>query len=232
VFRDLGLRNEWRAAQLKVTASLTAPGRERAEFIRRRVLIDTRGWRDPGESAACLPILLEALWLQRKVRFIYKSQMHAAGERIVDTLGLVAKGSVWYLIARVEDQPRTYRVSRMESAEVTDDPGEPIDDFDLATYWGESASEFRDKLPRYYAEFAVGGSVMSWVRYRGWRLESEAAEGDIVRVRVRFDSEAEAVMFALSFGPNCEVLSPSELRDKVMESAQAMLERYRKTTSR
>jgi len=37
-------------------------------------------------------------------------------------------------------------------------------------------------------------------RYRGWRLEAECAEGDRVRVRVRFDAEEEGLQFALSFG--------------------------------
>ena len=48
-------------------------------------------------------------------------------------------------------------------------------EFDLAAYWEHSASEFREKLPRYYATFLAEEPVMRWVRYRGWRLEEETA---------------------------------------------------------
>jgi len=40
----------------------------------------------------------------------------------VDPLGLVAKGSTWYLVAHTAHGFRTYRVSRMEEAEVLDVP--------------------------------------------------------------------------------------------------------------
>jgi len=67
---------------------------------------------------------------------------------------------------------------------------------------------------------------MQWVRYRGWRLEEEAPDGNGFRVRVRFDVEEEAVQFALSFGGDVEVIEPSELRNKVVAGAYAVVQRY------
>ena len=43
----------------------------------------------------------------------------ADGAVRVEPLGLVAKGSVWYLVATVDGQSRTYRVSRVQEAAVT-----------------------------------------------------------------------------------------------------------------
>jgi len=223
---DLGLRHESDAAMIKLQASLPAASRQHADFARQRILVDSRGWRDPAESVACLPVLLDALWRERQVRFIYSRVLGEPGERIADPLGLVAKGSTWYLIANVERQPRTYRVSRMREAAVLDQPASGLAGFDLADYWERSATEFREKLPRYYATFLANPEVMQWVRYRGWRLEEEAAEGESVRLRMRFDSEEEAVQFALSFGGRIEVIDPPELRAKVLAGAQSILERY------
>jgi predicted DNA-binding transcriptional regulator YafY len=64
---------------------------------------------------------------------------------------------------------------------------------------------------------------MRWARYRGWRLEEETPDGGRVRIRLRFDIEEEALQFALSFGPDLEVVEPAELRGKVLASAEGIL---------
>jgi len=226
VMADLGLKQEAEAAMIKLEASLPPESRAQADFARRRILIDTRGWRDPVESLACLPTLLDALWRGRQVRFLYGRVLGEAGERIAHPLGLVAKGSAWYLVATVDGQPRTYRVSRIQQAEIRDQPAAGPPGFDLAAYWEQSAAEFREKLPRYYASFLASPAVMPWVRYRGWRLEEESAEGGRVRLRMRFDSEEEAVQFALSFRAGIEVLDPAELREKVLAGAREVVGQY------
>lgn len=223
---DLGLKQDAESASIKLLASLPEGSRQQAEFARQRILIDTRGWRDTSEAIACLPVLLDAIWRQRQVRFLYRREGCEPGERAGTPLGLVAKGSVWYLVAYVDREPKTYRVSRMEEAAVSDQPAAPTPGFDLAAYWEQSATDFRDRLPRYYATFLAQASVMRWVRYRGWRLEDEQPDGDNVRIRVRFDVEEEALQFALSFGPGVEVMEPVELRAKVVAAAGALIERY------
>jgi predicted DNA-binding transcriptional regulator YafY len=45
-------------------------------------------------------------------------------------------------------------------------------------------------------------------------------------VRVRFDAEQEARQFALSFGPDVEVVEPLELRAAVVAAAREVVERY------
>jgi len=224
---DLGLKREAEAAVLKIQASLPAGAREHAELARRRILIDQRGWRDPAESFSCLPVLLDAVWRGKQVRFLYARELCDAAERTGHPLGLVAKGSTWYLVAKVDGETRTYRVSRMREASALDQDAEYPADFELAAHWERSASEFRDKLPRYYATFLAKPAVMRWIRYRGWRLEEETPEEDRVRVKLRFDIEEEAVQFALSFGGDIEVIEPPELQEKVFAGARAILGRAR-----
>jgi predicted DNA-binding transcriptional regulator YafY len=220
---DLGLKRESEAALLKLLASLPAAVRQHAELARRRILIDPRGWRDPAESISCLPVLLDAVWRGRQLQFAYAREGCEAAERRGDPLGLVAKGSTWYLVANVESETRTYRVSRIREATALDAAATYPADFDLAAYWDRSAAEFRERLPRYYATFLAKASAMRWIRYRGWRLEEQTAEGDRVRVKLRFDVEEEAVQFALSFGGDVDVVEPAELKDKVCAGARAIL---------
>ena len=229
---DLGFERQAESALIKLEASLSDAARRQAEFARRRILIDTAGWRGAGESIASLPALLDALWRERQVRFLYAREGCEPAERLGDPLGLVAKGNTWYLVARIEGEPRTYRVSRMSGAAVLDVAASPPGAFDLAEYWQRSAAEFREQLPRYYATFLAQPSVMRRVRYRGWRLESEIPEGDRLRVRLRFDIEDEAIEFALGLGASVEAVDPPELRGKVAAAAEALLSLYRPTAAR
>jgi predicted DNA-binding transcriptional regulator YafY len=224
---DLGLRRQAEAAFIKLQASLPEGSRQHAEFARQRILIDPRGWRDPAESLACLPVLLDALWRGQRVRFLYRRLLCEPEERAGDPLGLIAKGSVWYLVAQIGGEARTYRVSRISDAAILNERAVRPAVFDLAVYWARSAAEFREKLPRYYASFLAKPAVMRWVRYRGWRLEEEAPLEDRVRIRVRFDAEEEALQFGLSFGGDMEVIEPSELRAKVLDGALAIVSQYR-----
>ena len=222
---DLGLQHDAAAAMLKLQAALPERSRGAAEFARSRIFIDPRGWRDPGESISSLPLLLGSLWQERRLRFVYHKVLCEPAERTVDPLGLVAKGSTWYLVAHSEGGTRTYRVSRIHEAVILDEPAKHPPEFDLASYWENSAVEFRRQLPRYYAAFRADPSVMPWVRYRGWRLEEETPDGGRVRIRLRFDAAAEALQFALSFGPKIEVVDPAELRADVIRAAREILAR-------
>ena len=223
---DLGMKQSADAAILKLEAALPQAARRQAEFARRRIHVDVRGWRDPGESVSALPVLLEAIWRERRVAFTYQKLDCEASARVVEPLGLVAKGSTWYLVGRSEGEPRTYRVSRIAAPAILDAPAIAPDDFDLAAYWEQSAETFRRQLPRYDAVFLVDPPVLRWARYRGWRLEEETHEGERVRVRLRFDIEEEARQFALSFGGAVEVVEPADLRVAVVEGAREILARY------
>jgi len=230
---DLGLKEDGDMALAKLRASLPAEARPLAEFASRRILVDTRGWRDPGESVTCLPVLLDALWRGRRVRFVYAGALHAPGERVADPMGLVAKGAAWYLIADTGSGARTYRVSRMSEARVLDAPSAPAaESFDLAAYWRTSVAEFRQTLPKYEAAFLVEPAVMRWVKYRGWRLLEEKAEAGRVAIRLRFDAAEEALQFALSFGAALEVVEPVELRTRVAEAAREILRAYERDADR
>jgi predicted DNA-binding transcriptional regulator YafY len=73
--------------------------------------------------------------------------------RLADPLGLVARGSIWYLVVSGDDQLRTYRVSRIREAMLDDQESVTPDNFDLAAYWEtstvESASVCRATTPRF-----------------------------------------------------------------------------------
>jgi predicted DNA-binding transcriptional regulator YafY len=226
---ELGLGDASRSAWLKLTASLGEHAREQATFVRQRILVDSRSWRDSSQALMALPKLIEALWRGRQVRFDYESALHERGERLVDPLGIVAKGSRWYLVASRDGALRTYRVARIDNIVVDAAAAVRPADFDLAKYWDESAARFRERLPESNATYLVDPKVLHWIRYKGWRVLVEVDEGSRMRVRVRFDSDDEAVQLALAHGPDVELVEPIRLRQAVCEAATATVEKYRRS---
>jgi serine phosphatase RsbU (regulator of sigma subunit)/biotin operon repressor len=132
----------------KLMAALPLSMRERAASMRDRLYVDTTGWRGTTENLSMLAAVQDAVSLDRKLTFWYWRAGRERVERTVDPLGLVAKGSTWYLFAGTDRGYRTYRVSRMEEARMLDTPSERPPNFKLEAAWKLSAEEFRDEVNR------------------------------------------------------------------------------------
>jgi predicted DNA-binding transcriptional regulator YafY len=229
---DLRLDKASEAALLKVLAALPATYRHGVERMRERIHVDVAGWSQHEEAAPLLPLLQSAVWLGRRLRFTYdRGPECATSERVVDPLGLVAKGSVWYLVAAVEGEPRTYRVSRITSAELLDDSSTRPGDFDLAAYWERSATAFKANLPNFTATFRVAPAIFPRLRLAGRfaRVGEASTTTDAkgwITVSVSFDVEEIACEWALGFGSQIEVLAPESLRDKVVAAAKQVVDTY------
>lgn len=213
----------------KLTAALPASLRERAAAIRQRLYVDTTGWRGTTENLAMLPIVQEAVSRDRKLSMTYRraGESAEAAERVVDPLGLVAKGSAWYLVARTPRGFRTYRVSRIEEAMVLDAPSERPPDFDLAAFWQSSTAEFREGLPRVRATLRLEPRAAAWVRR--WRvawtaLEPPDGEGWTI-FQAHFEHEDEACFVVLGLGSRVDVIEPAALRERVLSEVKAVIAR-------
>jgi predicted DNA-binding transcriptional regulator YafY len=215
----------------KLMASLPATMREQAASIRQRLHVDSAGWRGTSENLSMLPVVQDAVSRDRRLAITYWRRGGECVERTIDPLGLVAKGSSWYLVARTADGFRTYRVSRIEQATLLELPCERPADFDLAAYWTESTARFDAEMPRYYARLRIEPQTARWLKmWRvGWSLEQEdppPADG-WVTLRMQFDRIEEACFIVLGLGPRVDVLEPDSLRARVAGEAAAVIERTR-----
>ncbi|MBF6589595.1 MAG: YafY family transcriptional regulator [Ktedonobacterales bacterium] len=228
---DLGLRQAAEAAFIKLLAALPAVRRRGAEDARQRIHIDAAGWRQSEEAAPCLSTVREAVWRERRLRLSY-ARGDEIVERQVDPLGLVAKGSVWYLVAAVEGEPRTYRISRMRQVEVTEAPCVRPEDFDLAAYWERSTAQFTASLPCYRATVCVDPAMLPRIRlggrYARILCEHPADEEGWVTLDMQFEEEHNACEYALSYGQRMEVLAPQALRERVLRAAEEVVAFYRR----
>ncbi|HEV3469766.1 MAG TPA: WYL domain-containing protein [Pyrinomonadaceae bacterium] len=234
---DLNLEKAAEGASLKLLAALPTVYRRGAEQARQRIHIDVSGWQRTEEAVPLLHVIQEAVWQERRLRMTYGQEECGAAERVVDPLGLVAKGSVWYLVAAVEGgEVRSYRVSRVRRAELTDEPCARPEGFDLAAFWEQSAARFRASVPSYRVVARVRREVVMRLPFGGrFARVEETGEPDAegwVRVALRFDVEEMACEFALGFGTQLEVLEPASLREKVVEAARNVVAFYERTEAR
>jgi|SRR5829696_3028874 len=228
---DLRLEKAADVALLKLLACLPATFRQGVERARQRIHVDVSGWSRREEAVPFLPILQEALWLERQLQISYqRGERGETVQRVIAPFGLVAKGSVWYLVGAVDGHVRSYRVSRISQAEVLNERAAIPVEFDLAQYWEQSSSAFKANVPNYLARFWVSPEVWQRLWFAGrFARVTETDEVDSRGWRkaiVGFDVEEMACEYAVSFGPYLEVIEPASLREKVIKMAQATLEFY------
>jgi predicted DNA-binding transcriptional regulator YafY len=228
---DLGLDKASDSALIKLEAGLPSMSRDAAEYARQRIHVDITGWRHSEESFKFLPALQEAVWQDRKVQLTYQRGIDCDSvERLVEPLGLVAKRNVWYLVAAVDGDVRSYRVSRVIDAKLTDQSCQRPAGFDLATHWEQSTVKFKEHLPQYRATLRVAPEILFRFPYAGRFARVERVEedehGGWATVDMRFQMEEEAIEYVLSFGSRIEVVEPLSLRDKVIDMAKSVIKFY------
>jgi predicted DNA-binding transcriptional regulator YafY len=234
---DLGLDRAAEAGLIKLLAALPAGHRRDAEHVRGRIHVDVSGWHRTEEAVPLLPAIQAAVLGDRRLRLRYGRDDVDAVERLVDPLGLVAKGSVWYLVAAVRvglsvsDEVRTYRVSRVRWAEALDERSRRPAGFDLASFWEASKVEFVERLPRFAVCLRADGEHVDGLRRAGfWSRVVRVDPPDEAgwsSVAMRFERFEDAVVCLLGFGPGVEVLEPADLRDEVRRRAERTVALYR-----
>jgi predicted DNA-binding transcriptional regulator YafY len=240
ILADLKLEKAAEGAMLKLLAALPSVYRRRVEYARQRIHIDPSGWSRAEEAVPLLHVLQEAVWQERKIRFSYARHDCDALDILLDPLGLVAKGSAWYLVGRIREEGgeeggdacdiRHYRVSRLVGADILEEEFVRPSGFDLTAYWERTTEEYRAQPPAYVAQVRAREEVLPLLPYGGRfarvRKTGEADKAGWVTVSLGFDAEDIAVDYVLSFGARLEVVEPESLRTKVVEAARQVLEFY------
>ncbi|HEV2465256.1 MAG TPA: YafY family protein [Acidobacteriaceae bacterium] len=209
----------------KLIASLSGPMRTRAEAIRERLHIDSTGWHPSTEDLSLLSAVQSAVAADFKISFDYTRADGQSGPRTVDPLGLVAKGSSWYLVAHTPQGLRTFRISRMNALTPLRIPCERPPRFNLAAYWKNSTAQFEQQRRQYRAVLLLDEHAIRRIR-EWWPFEpveaGRPAPTGWTKLRIQFESDEQARFVALGFGPSARVISPAALRHRVLADAKAV----------
>jgi predicted DNA-binding transcriptional regulator YafY len=218
-----------KAALRKLVQALPETFRAEAEAAASAVVLDPARW---GATTAARPrhldVLQQAVVDGVQVRLGYADRERNETERTVHPLGLVAKSSVWYLVADTDAGLRTFRVGRVRSVTVTDEPVVRPDGFDLAETWRTVVDAMDERRTAFRAVIRADPQAIGWLRGRfgDKAVVEEALDDGRVEVEIGGRS-AEAVAYDLvTFGPYVEVVGPQEVREHLARLGAELVERY------
>ena len=216
VLADLGLDASSELAVTKLIASLPEGTRREAEYARQRLLIDHAGWDDRRETPRWLDLCRQALWEERHLEITYGEG--GRGSFAISPLGLVAKARTWYLVAaRTDGRLRTYRLSRLTSAELTTGTFTRPADFDLAAYWAQSQRELQASRPSYPIVLKVRDHAVRRFRPTAPMLP---ADDNWWIIHTDLENPHEAQAAVLGQAGAAQVIAPPELITLVRDAAR------------
>jgi len=188
------------------------------------VMVDPSTWDRPATprpAPAHLDDVQAAVIEGAQVRLAYAARDGAVTERVVHPLGVVAKGTVWYLLAGTDAGLRTFRVDRVRCVEQTGAPVVRPDGFDLATEWRAIA----ERVDRIRAPFEAVALAEPWAVHvlrfvLGTRVAIGAGRADgRVEVELRGHRAETLAAEIAGLGAAVEVLGPPELRARLARTA-------------
>jgi predicted DNA-binding transcriptional regulator YafY len=230
---DLGIGAEAAAAQLKMLASLPPDSGASAQRIGARFHLDPANWYSRAEAIEILPALASAVWRDTRIRVAYESWKDLV-TRELDPLGLVLKGGLWYLVAAVKGQTRTYRVSNIRSLAVLDAHFKRPARFDLARFWRGWTKDFEARLLRERAVVKLSPEGLRLLREVS-PAAAEAADtahrackpAGWIKAEIPIESAAFAARQFLRLGADIEVIAPPALRTAIAREAKQIAALYR-----
>ncbi|MEW2359401.1 YafY family protein [Spirillospora sp. NPDC029432] len=230
---DMGLADAVAAAELKVLAALPPTLRDAPVRAGGRFHLDAPGWFGESGPPPLLRELARAVWQDEVVRLRYRRDREVT--RTVEPYGLVLKNGTWYLVARVGEGHRTYRVDRIAGLEPTGGTFERDEGFDLPGHWAGQAESFLRAMLREEVTVRLSPAGLRALRYAvepyaARRAREEAGEPDAdgwVVTRLPVESPEVAEHELMRLGADVEVLEPPELRARMAGNAARLAALYR-----
>jgi predicted DNA-binding transcriptional regulator YafY len=229
---ELGLGEAMAQAELKLLAALPADWQAEARRMSSRFHLDPSGWFQPGHRHEHLRLVADAVWGERRLAVRYESWTRIS-DRVLEPLGLVLKGGVWYVVALADGAFRTFRLANFLALADTGERFQRPKDFDLPNYWAASTAQFEKDV--YTGTALVRASARGRNRLRDI---SSIVRDAVDAAEIAPDAEGWAVLTIpieeigwatreiTRIGAEIEVLEPPELRARMAEVARKMAGLY------
>ncbi|MCC2334977.1 helix-turn-helix transcriptional regulator [Cellulomonas wangsupingiae] len=221
-------RPEARSALRKVLRALPRTFRAEAAAAADAVVVDPVGWGEQGRSRPALADELEsAVVRRRRVHLRYASRTGGPSARAVDPWGLADKDGTWYLLAGTSHGPRTFRLDRIQHADVTDEPAHRPDGLDVRRLWERTVEEVEARRSTLRATVLLDAHLLPILQDRMGRHCSPAGTHDDGRARahVTAPTALDVARHLAGWGGDVEVVEPAAVRAELARIGAALVRR-------
>lgn len=175
---------------------------------------------------AMLLLIHRALTERRKVQMDYLSTSQEEGKkkqakvRKIEPYAVFPYGKSWLMVAfdHLKQEPRTFKLDRIQRAELLDEHYDPPQDFQLEEYFGDNWGIIRDPTVEVVEVSLLFDSMAGrWVSEEVWHKSqvNEMLEDGQVRVRFKVGVTDEMILWLLRYGEHVYIEEPDWLRAKV-----------------
>ena len=221
-----------RAALRKLVRALPETFRAEAQAAASAVMLDATRWGGTASpSQPHLDSLQQAVIERRKVRLDYVDRRQRESICTVHPLGLVRKGSAWYLVAGTEEGQRTFRLARIRSVVVLHERADRPEGFDLAQTWASTVAAVEQSRRRVRALVRVPAYAVGPLRER-WGTDLTVLSETEDRFMLIELAAAMPEMIAeqlAGWGAQVDVISPEVVRQHLGRIGTELAERYGRT---
>lgn len=228
VLDDLGIEKLKDSTMIKLLGDSSTYQINEIKNIQNYIFIDMYTW---GENplkvdTAILSILKEGIWNSKVLNIAYR-KINETKDVILNPLGLVCKRGIWYLIGENNDIIKTYKVSNIESALLTDILFDRPKDFNLEKHWKSSTSNFKSSIPKHTFTFKVNPSIVNHIKARQFiSISNIVVEDDNIYMDINFDAIFQGIEFAFGYGKDMEIIYPIDARTEIKKKASEITKLY------
>ena len=223
---DIGMEDAAEQSLLKLLTALPSLYEQSAKQFQNRIYIDPVGWWHSEQTLTSLNTVQDAVYSNQVIEIDYQRHDGTYLTRVVQPYGLVAKASVWYLIASHDDnQFRSYRISRISRVTVFDENFARDRDFNLEAYWKVSTGNFLANIPLYSFRLAIHPDATNIAKWYSPGFSEQAGQTDDgwhIR-QFHVDSLELAAMFVVGLGHQVKIIEPDDLKNRVAEKIEALI---------
>jgi predicted DNA-binding transcriptional regulator YafY len=182
-----------------------------------------------------LGAVAEAWVKQRMLRITYRSMLaEEATARVIEPYYIepAAPEHDSYVIAycHVRKEVRTFKMARIERAELTEDAYIIPPDFDAAKFFGSSWRVIVGGAAKRVKLKTVDPEIMRIMEETLWHPSQvlETLKDGSMTMTLKVTPTVDFLAWILGWGEKIEVLEPKELRKRVMRTAKKMVKVYQK----
>jgi predicted DNA-binding transcriptional regulator YafY len=171
-----------------------------------------------------------ALMERRRLRIEYAARgTGAVSQREISPQRLTHYRDNWYLDAwcHLRDEPRRFAVDAIKNVKTIDAAAREIPEADLDATLGAGYGIFAG-IQVQWATLVFTPERARWVAAENWHpgQQGRFLDDGSYQLRLPYSKDPELIMDILKYGPACEVVAPTGLREKVAGLLKAALGRY------